>query len=77
MTLDEFLAEIQKKADKAGSQKQLAIELGLKPSELSDCLTKRRKPPKRLLDRVGFEMVPDYQPRRKATGNSFVRKSAG
>ena len=46
--------------DEAGSQKEAARQLGISPQFLGDVLKGRRKLSRKILDALGYEMIPRY-----------------
>ena len=60
-SIDELLSIMLYSCDHMGSQKALAAQLGVSESYLSDVLSKRRMPGKRILSALGFESVQAYK----------------
>lgn len=61
MTTDELLAHLRRLVDEAGTQKDLAQQLGVSTAYLNDVLLKRKEPGKKLLAAIGFERVVIYR----------------
>lgn len=61
MTKSELLQHLRRLIDEAGTQKDLAVKLGVSPTYLGDVLLGRKEPGKKLLDALGFERVVIYR----------------
>ncbi len=58
---DQLLSLIKKQIREAGSQKALAYRWGISQQHLSDVLTRRRMPNKKMLDALGYDEVTMYK----------------
>jgi DNA-binding phage protein len=60
MTLDEFIEYLYDLVARAGSQRQLARQLGISTHVLNDTLNNHRPPESKLLSALGFSLVITY-----------------
>lgn len=63
MTKNELIQYLQRMADEAGSQKDLASRLGVSAAYLGDVLHGRREPGDKILLALGLERVVTYRER--------------
>ncbi len=61
MRIDQLLALINKKVEDAGSQRAVALELGITPAYLSDVLSRRREPGESVLAPLGLRKKITYE----------------
>ena len=64
---DEFFDFLHQKIKAAGTQTAFARQVGISKQYLSDILSRRRKPGKKLLKRLGFQCVVSYIPLNNAS----------
>ena len=60
----DIITEIRRAADRAGTQKALAEQLGVSPAYLSDVLNGRKDPGDAILEPLGLERVVTYRRKR-------------
>lgn len=61
MTKDELIQHLQQMIAQAGSQRELAIRLGVSAAYLGDVLHGKREPGSKLLKALGLERVVVYR----------------
>jgi transcriptional regulator with XRE-family HTH domain len=66
MTFEQLRYHLGKQAKRAGSQAALAIQLGVSAQHLSDIITGRRTPGKKLLEKLELERTVEYRSVSKA-----------
>jgi hypothetical protein len=62
MNTDEFVDFLHQQIKAAGTQTAFARQVGITGQNLSDILSRRRKPGKKLLKGLGFQCVVSYIP---------------
>ena len=63
LTSNDVVKQLETAAAKAGSQRALAIEIGVSAAYVSDILAGKREPFGRVLDYLGLERKVGYVPR--------------
>lgn len=58
-TSDDVMGSLREKVEQAGSQKQIATELGITPQYLNDILSDKRRLTEELAAAIGFIKEPD------------------
>lgn len=67
MTQHEVIETLRQMAAELGSQKDLATQLGIAPSYLSDVMAGNREPGDKILSQLGLAVEKHYVPRRSST----------
>lgn len=65
MSVDNFLAALEKAVAKAGSQRALAASTGVSQPHISEVLTRQAEPSEALVAAIGWTRTPVYRKARQ------------